>query len=241
MVTISSWKPYKLPCTELSRLLGRPEQHTTALGLRQNFVLLVLELGSKMTMSAELASQRPPSLPCRRPPSRMCSRGPPSAGVLGVLSGLGPPKQPHFNATASGKAQHPNPVTACAGGMSQPLAASMLACSSASASWALMTGQVCPGGALCPDWAAAPPSTVSSCPEWGSSPACPPAPPPFPDANQHPLPGLSAPHAFYETCRRWVCFLPEAPPNSGQGAPWQDVSTPDLRHCLWIESPMPTN
>lgn len=151
VVTISSWKPSQLPCTELSRLLRRPEQHTAALGLRQNFVLLVLELGLKMTMSAELASQRPPSLPCRRPPSRMCSRGPPSAGVPGVLSGLGPPKQPHFNAAASGKAQHPNPVTPCAGGTIQPLAACMLACSSASSSWALMTGQACPGSALCPD------------------------------------------------------------------------------------------
>ena len=51
VVTISSQKPFKFPHTELSCLLRRPEQHTAALGLRQNFVLLVLELRSKMTMS----------------------------------------------------------------------------------------------------------------------------------------------------------------------------------------------
>lgn len=93
--TISSWKPSELPCTELSPLLGRPEQHTAALGLRQNFVLLVLELSLKITMSAILLlgvySRRPLSLPCRQPPSRVSSRGPHPAGVPGVLSGLGPP------------------------------------------------------------------------------------------------------------------------------------------------------
>ena len=56
--------------------------------------------------------------------------------------------QPHFNATASGKAQHPKPATAYAGGGTQPLAAPMLSCSMASSSWALATGQVCPGSAL---------------------------------------------------------------------------------------------
>lgn len=151
VVTISSQRPSKLPRTELSCLLGRPEHHTAALGLRQSSVLLVLELSSKMTASAELASRRPLSLPCRRPPSRVSSRGPPPAGVPWVLSGLGPPKQPHFNATTSGKAQHPKPATACAGGASQPLEPPTLACSAASSSWALATGWARPRSALRPN------------------------------------------------------------------------------------------
>lgn len=51
---------------------------------------------------------------------------------------------------------------------------------------------------------------------------------------------LSTP-ALQETCRRGGCFLLEAPPNSGQAGPWQELNAPGLRPCLWIELPTPTN
>ena len=151
-VTISSWKPSELPCAELSPLLGRPEQHTAALGLRQSFVLSVLELNLKMATSAILLlgvySRRPLSLPCSLLPT--CPHV-----ALPLRCPWGPEwtraTHPHFNATASGKAQHPKPATAYAGGATQPLGAPMLSCSMASSSWALATGRVCPGSALRPD------------------------------------------------------------------------------------------
>ena len=127
---------------------------------------------------------------CRRPPSRVSSRGPPPAGVPGVLSGLGPPKQPHFNATTSGKAQHPKPATACAGGATQPLEPphARMQCG---------VLQLGPGDWMGLSRECLPPAPSHLVPSGGSLPACPVCQPHHPSqmptnglglGSQHPLP-----------------------------------------------------